>query len=40
MGKRMQLVSEVTGTVWKLERSVGDELAEGEGQVVAILDVR
>ena len=34
MGKRMQLVSEVTGTVWKVERSVGDELAAGDAVVI------
>ena len=34
MGKRMQLVSELTGNVWKVERSVGDELQEGDALVI------
>jgi biotin carboxyl carrier protein len=34
MGKRMQLISEVTGNVWKVERAVGDQLAEGEALII------
>ena len=34
MGKRIQLIAEVTGNVWKVERSVGDELEEGDALVI------
>jgi acetyl-CoA carboxylase biotin carboxyl carrier protein len=34
MGKRMQLISEVTGKVWKVERAVGDQLAEGDALII------
>jgi biotin carboxyl carrier protein len=34
MGKRMQLVAEVTGNVWKVERAVGDELEEGDALII------
>ena len=34
MGKRIELIAEVTGTVWKVERKVGDRVAEGDPLVI------
>jgi acetyl-CoA carboxylase biotin carboxyl carrier protein len=34
MGRRIELIAEVTGTVWKIERAVGDRLAEGDPLVI------
>lgn len=34
MGKRIELMAEVTGTVWKVERKVGDRVTEGDPVVI------
>jgi len=34
MGKRIELLVEVTGTVWKIERAVGDRIAEGDSVII------
>jgi len=34
MGKRVEVIAEITGTVWKIERAIGERLAEGDPLVI------